>query len=125
RLQALHADVTEATSTNNHNARTGFEHRDRLLHRVDRREAGVGERSDVLGLERGVELDHRPGGRLQEVGEAAVTVDAGEGAVQAVHVVARATRTALAARDVWVDDHGVPNRDVGHGRSNLMHPAGV
>ena len=85
----------------------GAEHRDRLLDRVDRGQAGVGQRRDVLGLEAGVQLDHRAGRGEQEVGEPAVAVDPGERAVQAVHVIAAPAWSAQPAGDERVDDHGV------------------
>ena len=61
----------------------------------------------------------------QELGEAAVAVDAGERAVDAVHVVAAPARPAQPARDERVHDHGVADLDVGHAGADLVHPAGV
>ena len=53
-------------------------------------EARVGERSDVLGLELVVELDHGAGARLEVLGVAAVDVDTWEQGGLAVDVVAEA-----------------------------------
>ena len=61
----------------------------------------------------------------EEVGEAAVAVDARERAVDAVHVVAGAARPAQPAGDVRMHDHRVADLDVGHRRADLVHPAGV
>ncbi len=97
-LQALDADVPEAAGADHHHARAGAEHRNRLLDGVDGGQARVGERGDVLGLQARAELDHRARRGLEQVGEAAVAVDPGEGAVEAVHVVADAGRAGTARR---------------------------
>ena len=59
---------------------------------------GVGERGDRRRLERRVELDDRARAGEQELGEAAVAVDARERAVHAVHVVAAPARPGTARR---------------------------
>ena len=87
-------------------------------------EAGVGQSGDLGRVQRGVELDHERAG-VEEVGEAAVAVDAGERAVLAVHVVAAAAGAAQPARDVRVHDHRVADLDVGHARADLVDPARV
>src|SRR5215218_171789 len=125
RLEALDADVAEAAGADHDAPRPRAEHGDRLLHGVDRGQAGVGQRGDLRRLEPRVELHDRPRAREQEVREAAVPVDARERAVLAVHVVARATRTAQAAGDERVDDDGVADLDVRHRRADLVDPAGV
>jgi hypothetical protein len=125
RLQALDADVAEAACADHDDAGAGPEHGNRLLHRMDRGQPGVGERGDVRGMQRGIELDDRARVRQQEVGEAAVAVDAGERAVLAVHVVTVAARAAQAAGDERVDDDGVAHRDVRDRRSDRVDPAGV
>src|SRR5918998_3773222 len=104
RLQALDADVAETAGADHHDARAGAENRDRLLHGVDGGEPRVGEGGDVHGGQGGVELDDRARARRQEVGEAAVAVDAGERAVRAMHVVAGAARAAQTAGDERVND---------------------
>jgi hypothetical protein len=99
--------------------------RGRLLDRVVGGQAGVGQRGDVLGVQDRVELDHRPRGGLEQVGEPAVDRDAREEVVLAVHVVAGAAGPAEAAGDQRMDDDRVADLDVGHGRADLLHPAGV
>ena len=91
---------------------------------MDRGQAGVGQRSDVLGLER-VDLDDRARARLQQLGEAAVPVDPRKRAVEAMHVVADPARHAQAAGDERVHDHRVADRDIGDAGADLMDPAGV
>src|SRR5919107_373051 len=125
RLEALDADVAEPARADHDALRPGAEHGDRLLHGVDRGQARVGQRGDLGRLELRVELHDRPRAREQEVREAAVAVDARERAVLAVHVVARAARTAQPARDERVDDHRVADLDVRHRRADLVHPPGV
>lgn len=125
RLQALDADVAEAAGADHHDAGARAEDSDRLLDGVDRGEPGVGERGDVRGLQGGVELDDRARARQQELGEAAVAVDAGKRAVLAMHVVAGAARPAQPAGDERVDDDGIPDLDVRDRRSDLVDPAGV
>ena len=61
----------------------------------------------------------------KQLGEAAVAVDPGKRAVQAVHVVARAAEPAQPAGDERVDDHGVADLDVGDARADLVDPPGV
>ena len=124
-LQALDADMPEAAGADDHHARARAQYRDRLLDGVDRGEAGIGERGDVLGLEAGAELDHRARGGLQQVGEPTVAVDTRERAVEAVHVVADAAGQAQAAGDVGMDDDGVADLDVADARADLVHPARV
>ena len=92
---------------------------------MDGGQAGVGQRGDVLGLQPGAELDHRARRGLEEVGEAAVAVDARKRAVEAVHVVADAAGQAQPAGDVGMHDDGVADLDVGHRRADLVDPAGV
>jgi hypothetical protein len=97
----------------------------RPLDRVDRREPCVRQRSDGLGLQRRIELDDRACAREQEVGEPAVAVDAREGAVEAVHVVAGAAGLAEPAGDERMHDHRVAHLDVGHAGADLVDPARV
>src|SRR3954454_15783140 len=124
-LQALDADVPEPAGADHHRLRARAQHRDRLLDGVDRGQPGVGERGDRGGLQRRVELDLRAGAGEQEVGEAAVAVDAGEGAVDAVHVVTAPARAAQAAGDERMHDHRVADLDVGDPGADLVDPAGV
>src|SRR3954452_14089864 len=118
-------DVTEAAGADHHGPRPGAEHRQGLLDGVDGGQARVGERGDVGRAHRGVELDDRPRAGEQEVGEAAVAVDARERPPLAVHVVARAAAPAQPARDVRVHDDGVADLQVGDTGPDLAHPAGV
>ena len=124
-LQALDADVAQAAGADDDDLGPRAQDRDRLLDRVDRRQPRVGQRRDVGRRQRRVELDHRPRAREQEVGEAAVAVDARERAVLAVHVVARAARAAQPAGDERVHDDRVADLDVRDRRADLVDPAGV
>ena len=103
----------------------GVEDRRRLLDRVVGGEPGVRQRCDVLRVQRRVELDDRPRGGLQQLGEPAVRRDARERVVRAVHVVARAARAAQAAGDERVHDDRVADGDVRHRGADLVDPAGV
>ena len=103
----------------------GYRIGDRLLDRVVGGQPGVGQRGDVLGVQRRVELDDRARVGLEQLGEAAVDRDPREQVVRAVHVVAGAAGAAQAAGDQRVDDHGVADLDVGDGRADLVDPAGV
>ena len=125
RPQALDADMAEAPGADHDRPGARAEDRDRLLDRVDRGEPGVRQSGDGLGLERWIELDDRTRAREQEVGEPAVAVDAGEGAGETVHIVARAARVAEPAGDERVHDHRVAHLDVGHRGTDRVHPAGV
>src|SRR4051812_24701248 len=58
-LEALDADVAEAARADDHALRAGAEDRDRLLHRVDRREPRVRQRGDVRRVERRIQLHDR------------------------------------------------------------------
>ena len=124
RLEALDPDVAEPAGADHDRLGARLQHRDRLLDGVDRGQAGVGQRGDVLGL-KGIDLDHRARARLQQLGEAAVTVDPGKRAVEAVHVVADPAGPAEAAGDERVHDHRVADFDVGHAGADLVDPAGV
>src|SRR3954466_989226 len=124
-LQALDADVAQAARADHDALGAGAEDRNRLLHGVDRREAGVGERGDLGRLQRRVGLHDRARAREQVLGEAAVRVDAGKRAVLAVHVVAQPAGATEAAGDERVDDDGVADLDVRHAGADLVHPAGV
>src|SRR4051794_21168036 len=124
-LQALDADVAQAARADHDALGAGAEDRNRLLHGMDRREAGVGERGDLGRLQRRVELHDRARAREQVLGEAAVPVDAGERAVLAMHVVAEPAGATQAARDERVDDDGVADLDVRHAGADLVDPARV
>ena len=88
-------------------------------------DAGVGERGHVLRLGRGVELDAGPGRGEQVLGHAAVAGQAGELAVDAVHVVAGPAGMAQPAGGGRMQDDGVAHRHVGDRGADLVHPAGV
>src|SRR5207249_11517984 len=77
------------------------------------------------GGQTGVQLDHgaRPG--LEEGGEAAIGIDAGEGGVGTVHVVAGPAGAAETARNERVDDDRIADGHVVHRRAHLVNPAGV
>src|SRR4051812_45416069 len=124
-LEALDADVAEPARADDDRLRARAKHGDRLLDGVDRGQPGVGERGDRGRLERRVELDDRARAGEQEVGEAAVPVDAGERAVDAVHVVAAPARRAQPARDERMHDHRVADLDVRDAGADLVHPARV
>src|SRR5580658_8475856 len=104
RGKALDADVTEAARADDHAGGARVEQRDRLAHRVVRGDPRVGQRRDVLGLGRRVELDAGPRGGEQVLGHPAVTGQARERAVGAVHVVAGPAGTAQAARNPRMQD---------------------
>ncbi len=61
-----------------------------------------------LGSQDGVELDHAAGAGPEELREAAVLGDAGEGAVLALHVATGAAVVAKPAGHQGVADHRVP-----------------
>src|SRR5215207_2274293 len=88
-------------------------------------QAGVGQGGHVGRLELGVDLDHRPGPGPQVGGHAAVGIEAGEEAVDAVHVVPGPAGAAEAAGRLGVEDHRVPGGDVADVRADLVDPAGV
>src|SRR4051794_22319660 len=124
-LQALDADVAEAARADHDALRAGTQDGDRLLHRVDGGQAGVGERGDVGRVQRRVELHDRARAREQVLGEAAVPADARERAVLAVHVVAATARAAQPAGDERMDDDRVADLDVRDARADLVDPPGV
>src|SRR5829696_7880802 len=101
------------------------EHGYRLSYGVVGGETRVGQSSDVLGLQNGIELHDRAGVCLHEVSEAAVPREAGELAVLATHVVPGPARPAQPARHQRVQDHGVPYRYVRYREAHLLDPAGV
>ena len=105
--------------------RARAEHRDRLLDRVDRGQARVGQRGDLRRMQRRVELDHRARAREQEVGEAAVAVDPGNDPFSQCMSSPRAARAAQPARDERMDDDRVADLDVRDRRADLVDPAGV
>jgi hypothetical protein len=123
--QALDADVAQPAGADDHDPRARVEERHGLAYRVVGGQARVGQRRDVRRPQRGIQLDHGSGGGEQQVGHAAVGVDAGELRGRAVHVVAGAAGPAQAARDEGVQDDRVSGPDAGHGRADLAHPAGV
>ena len=101
------------------------EQRDGLADRVVGGDAGVGERGDVLRLGLRVELDAGPRRGEQVLGHPAVARQAGERAVDAVHVVAGPAGAAQPAGRRRVQDHRVADGHVGDRGADLVHPAGV
>jgi hypothetical protein len=92
---------------------------------VVRREAGVGVRSDLLGRDVLGKAHQVSFLDLEILGESAVTRDAGEHAVLAMHVVAAAARRAGAIGDEGVHDHRVALLEAAHLRPHVFHPAGI
>ena len=126
RLQALDPDVTEPAGADHDHARPRAEHRDRLLDRVDRGQTGVGERRDVLRLEPGAELDHRPGrGRAgSSANPPSRLIPGNEPFTQCMSSPRRHAR-AQPAGDERVHDHRVADLDVRDTGADLVDPAGV
>ena len=118
--------MAEAAGPDDDRGRARVEQRQRLAHRVVRRDAGVGQRGDVLRLGRRVEL-HAGARRGEQVlrHPAVGAVQPREDALGAVHVLAGSAGAAQAAGRRRVQDHRVPDGHVGHRRADLVHPAGV
>ena len=87
RSQALDADVAKAARADKHAGGARIQQRESLTDRVICRDPGVGERRDILRLGLRVEPDARAGRGEQVVGHPAVSRQAGERAVDAVHVI--------------------------------------
>src|SRR5215831_215346 len=96
-----------------------------LVGRMIGRQAGVGVRRDLLGLDVVGKTDQVPFLDLKIVGKAAVTGDARKRAVLAVHVVAPPARGAGAIGDERVHDHGVALLEAAYLRPRVFDPAGI
>src|SRR5215207_8348597 len=125
RGQDLDGDVAEAAGPDDHTGGARIQQGHGLADGVVGGQAGVGQGGHVGRLELGVDLDHRPGPGPQELGHAAVAVEAGEEAVDAVHVVAGPAVATEPAGRLGVEDDRVAGGDVGDGRADLVDPAGV
>src|SRR5829696_1303443 len=125
RPEALYADVPQAPRADDDGVRARVEHRDGLPDRVVGGQARVGQRRDVLGLEGRVQLNDTPRAGPQKLGEAAVLGDAGERAVDALHVAPGAAVVAEAARHEGVADHGIPRLHVCDRRAYFFDPTRV
>src|SRR6476659_1907074 len=125
RLEHLDSDVPEATRADHDAELTRAGRARHLRGRVIGGQTGVGERGDVGGLERIVDLDHAAGGGAQILRVATVGVDPRELTVLEVHVVAGPAGPAQPAGDQRMQDHLVTHGDIGHRVADGVHPAGV
>ena len=117
--------MAQAASADDHAGGARVQQRDGLTDRVVGRDARVGQGGDVLWPGLRVQFHAGPGRGQQVFGHAAVGGQAGERAVDAVHVVAGPAGVAQPAGRGGVQDDGVADGHVGHRRTDLMHPAGV
>ena len=123
--EELHRVRPESARADHDRGRTRHQLRQRALHRVVRGRAGVGERTDPPGVERG-ERHQLPAWDHQEVGEAPVLpVAAPAGAAWAVVVVTpQAVEAATTGVDAG-DRHGLADLEVVHVGAELLDPTGA
>ena len=97
-LERLDANVSKASAATDHYRMCpGIQQRDSFFHRVVSGEPCIGQCRNILRPGLGVEFDHGSRAGLEKLGKAAIDVDAGEGALAAMHIVASATMSTKSA----------------------------
>lgn len=123
-LEALDADMAEAAGADHHAALARQQVARRLLGGAIGGQARIGIGSDFLGSEGlGKRHDIALGG-AQELRIAAVAVEPRK-AARAVHVHAATAGQAGAARDLGMDDDGIPDLDALDLLADRFDPAGI
>ncbi len=125
RGETLDADVAEPAGADQHTGGAGVEQGDRLAHGVVGRDAGVGERRDILRPGCRVEPHTGPCRGEQVLRHSAIATEAGERAAAAMHVLPCPAGPAQPAGGRGMQNHRVADPHVADRGADLVHPAGV
>src|SRR5690625_2245262 len=101
------------------------QHVGRSAYRVISGQPGVSQRCHGLGVSSLIEFDDGAAVRLHLLGHAAVSVEAREGRVFAVRILAHPARRTQPAAGEWMHDDRVAGCNIGYSTADLTHPAGV
>src|SRR5882724_7987565 len=107
--------MSQTTSAYHNHFSAWIEQRCGLLDCVIGSNARISQRGNIFGGYAGIELDNGTCAGFQECCHTTIGIHTWKGCMSTMHIVTCPAGATKAARDLRMDNHGIPDRDVADG----------